>query len=106
MSPLKKALGKLRKITTSNSNKTPPLCYSPLCPLPLGHLEGKYLFEDQPAEKNNPIWGESNPPPSLWKDYERLVAGIANDEDKDEMSKFAEHHAWNVDGEKGDALIG
>ena len=94
MDTLNKALSTLGKLRTIESSVFPHSCDSPLCPLPLGHRQGKFLFEGQPAKGTNPIWGESNPPPQLWRTYEKFAAGNASDEEKDEILAFAKHHAY------------
>ena len=94
MDAIKRGLGSLRrKKSTKVNEEARPWCNSSDCPIPFAHYQGQYLFDNQPTEEDHPVWGKSNPPPFLWKAYERFAAGNASAAEKDAILAFAEHHA-------------
>ena len=108
MNTIKETVGSFRRRSTV-CKEGPRRCKSAECPIPFEHYQGQYLFDNQSSEENHPIWGESNPPPWLWRAFDHFTEGKATAADTDAILAFAEHHShkgWKDYQDEEDDYIG
>lgn len=76
------------------------VCSHSTCPVVEAHAEGLYLFRGRKRHFENhvasciarSVFGESNPPPSVWEGFDRLVQGLGTEADAVAEGDFQEAH--------------
>ena len=69
------------------------LCQSAICPLSLAtHNEGLYLYEGRETDYPNPTFGRSNPPPSIWQAFIRIMEAHEQPSDRQLVWAFSRCH--------------
>ena len=79
-------------------SRTAVICQSENCPIKDPHLEGLYLHNDQPSKWRHPYWGVSNPPPYMWRAWDRRTDKVATSEEVRDIFGFIECHAYGKRG--------
>ncbi|KAI4115614.1 MAG: hypothetical protein LQ345_003830 [Seirophora villosa] len=71
------------------------------CPMvAFDHLEGIYIHNDHPRRDHFGVFGESNPPPFIYRAVQRCCQWTGTQEDADLISRFIEYH-----GVRGNRLL-
>lgn len=68
-------------------------CESDDCPIHGPHKPGPYYHNGKPLDKEHETWGESNPPPFIWKALERYMKGSATPAEIHAVVTFQELHS-------------
>ena len=69
------------------------VCDSEDCPIREHHKPGPYYHKGKPLEAEHDTWGESNPPPFIWKALEKYQKGRASAAEIYAVVMFQELHS-------------
>jgi len=69
------------------------LCHYATCPVTEMHCEGPYHYKGRLGDQDHAYFQGSNPPPSVWEAYDRVVRGISSSEEDEMVTGF---WAWHV----------
>lgn len=69
------------------------LCHYATCPVREMHCEGPYYHKGRLGEQAHKYFKGSNPPPSVWEAYEKVVRGLSSWEEDEMVTGF---WAWHV----------
>ena len=68
-------------------------CESDDCPVQEPHKRGPYFHNGKPLDTEHESWGESNPPPFIWKALDKFNKGRANAAEIHAVLTFQELHS-------------
>ncbi|KAL8961840.1 MAG: hypothetical protein Q9183_005250 [Haloplaca sp. 2 TL-2023] len=60
------------------------------------HATGLYLHQEKTSRKLSFLFGAQNPPPEIWVAHEKVMQGVASEEDEDLVLTFLTHHPFQV----------
>ena len=69
------------------------ICHYITCPVEEMHYEGPYYHNGELGDQNHPYFKGSNPPPHVWRGYEKMLQGISSDYEQELVHGF---WAWHV----------
>ena len=93
-SPLSSALSTLSSAPSSPVwPSLPQLCKETMCPIDEVHYEGLYLYNNQPPEDINTIFGDANPPPFVWESVRQIKIGLCDIDHDYVVLYFLQYHA-------------
>lgn len=85
---------------SEQAGATVPVCTNQDCPVPEPHAEGVYRFNGETYQLRDwcangiarRVFGDSNPPPSLWRALDALAQGAGTWEDARAVGGFQAAH--------------
>ena len=88
------------KLRLHSHSKTEPVrrfCL-PSCPIQEDdmHATGLYLHQEKTSRRLSFLFGAQNPPPEIWVAHNKLMKGVASEEDEDLVLTFLAHHPFKV----------
>lgn len=69
------------------------LCHYATCPVREMHCEGPYYYKGRLGDQAHNYFKGSNPPPSVWEAYDKVVRGLSSVEEDEMVNGF---WAWHV----------
>lgn len=71
-------------------------CDHATCPIPTPHKPGPYYHKGKALDTEHAMWGDSNPPPAVWRALERYQRGSASAGEIAMVVGFCEGHGGEV----------